>query len=315
MSEYYRKPIVKILMLKGKDGDGKGISSISKTGTSGLVDTYTITLTDGTKSTFTVTNGKEISSIDKTGTSGLVDTYTITFNDGTTSTFTVTNGDSSYKPAVEALRTQVSELKSDIDDLKNSGGSGSGYTLPIATPTQLGGVMPVAKTDEMTQEVGIDGNGGLFTKDGGGSSQEYKMVLIKEITSDGTATSFKEDVELTNGLYYLIQDMPAKIIDTDENNGQQVYASVSFSNIYNFSYRTTGFATNKDLYTQYINGVVFNISDNYLNVLSIVGRNVPVDINSSILSAKLENGNNIALYSQNGKVLPEGIKLYLYKLI
>ena len=58
MSEYYRKPIVKILMLKGKDGDGKGISSISKTSTSGLVDTYTITLTDGTKSTVTVTNGK-----------------------------------------------------------------------------------------------------------------------------------------------------------------------------------------------------------------------------------------------------------------
>ena len=38
---------------------GKGISTISKTGTSGLVDTYTITLTDGTTSTFTVTNGEK----------------------------------------------------------------------------------------------------------------------------------------------------------------------------------------------------------------------------------------------------------------
>lgn len=36
---------------------GKGITSITKTGTSGLVDTYTITYTDGTTSTFTVTNG------------------------------------------------------------------------------------------------------------------------------------------------------------------------------------------------------------------------------------------------------------------
>ena len=90
MSEFFRKPIVKILMLKGQEG--QSIKGITKTGTNGLVDTYTITLTDGTTSTFTVTNGKEISSIDKTGTSGLVDTYTITFNDGTTSTFTVTNG-------------------------------------------------------------------------------------------------------------------------------------------------------------------------------------------------------------------------------
>ena len=38
---------------------GNGIASISKTGTSGLVDTYTITFTDGTTTTFTVTNGAD----------------------------------------------------------------------------------------------------------------------------------------------------------------------------------------------------------------------------------------------------------------
>lgn len=81
---------VKVMLKTGVDGNG--IASIEKTGTSGLVDTYTITFTSGSKTTFTVTNGKGISSIAKTGTSGLVDTYTITFNDGTTSTFTVTNG-------------------------------------------------------------------------------------------------------------------------------------------------------------------------------------------------------------------------------
>lgn len=38
---------------------GNGIASITKTGTSGLVDTYTITFTDGTTTTFDVTNGAE----------------------------------------------------------------------------------------------------------------------------------------------------------------------------------------------------------------------------------------------------------------
>lgn len=71
---------------------GIGITSIAKTGTSVLTDTYTITYTDGTTDTFTVTNGKGITSIAKTATSGLVDTYTITYNDGTTTTFDVTNG-------------------------------------------------------------------------------------------------------------------------------------------------------------------------------------------------------------------------------
>lgn len=81
---------VKVMLVKGIDGEG--IESIEKTGTSGLVDTYTITYTDGAKTTFTVTNGKSISSIEKTSTTGTVDTYTITYNDGSTSTFEVTNG-------------------------------------------------------------------------------------------------------------------------------------------------------------------------------------------------------------------------------
>ena len=47
-------------IMDGVDGeDGRGIVSVEKTGTSGLVDTYTITYTDGTTTTFTVTNGKD----------------------------------------------------------------------------------------------------------------------------------------------------------------------------------------------------------------------------------------------------------------
>ncbi|MBQ7588378.1 MAG: hypothetical protein IJT37_10195 [Lachnospiraceae bacterium] len=52
--------------LKGQKGDtgqtgatGNGIASITKTGTSGLVDTYTITMTNGATATFTVTNGSD----------------------------------------------------------------------------------------------------------------------------------------------------------------------------------------------------------------------------------------------------------------
>lgn len=71
---------------------GKTIQSIELTGTVGLVDTYTINYSDGTTSTFDVTNGNGITSVAKTGTAGNVDTYTITLTDGSTSTFTVTNG-------------------------------------------------------------------------------------------------------------------------------------------------------------------------------------------------------------------------------
>ena len=48
--------------LKGQSGGsgsaGKGIESITKTGTNGLVDIYTITFSDGTSTTFEITNGE-----------------------------------------------------------------------------------------------------------------------------------------------------------------------------------------------------------------------------------------------------------------
>lgn len=73
------------------DGHG-GIQSIEKLSTSGLKDTYRITMADTTTFDFVVNNGRGITSISKTATSGLVDTYTINYNNGTTSKFTVTNG-------------------------------------------------------------------------------------------------------------------------------------------------------------------------------------------------------------------------------
>ena len=70
---------VKVMISQG--ADGVGIESIEKTSSQGIEDTYTITLSDGRKSTFTVTNGNGIDHIAKTGTQGLVDEYTIYFDD------------------------------------------------------------------------------------------------------------------------------------------------------------------------------------------------------------------------------------------
>ena len=72
-----------------KIGGGKGIASIEKTSTSGLIDTYTITYTDDTTSTFELTNGKEITDI-SIGyiSSDSAETMAITIND---SVFSATN--------------------------------------------------------------------------------------------------------------------------------------------------------------------------------------------------------------------------------
>lgn len=71
---------------------GNGIESIIKTSSDGLVDTYTITYTDGNETTFDVTNGNGIDYISLTDTQGLIKTYTIYFDNGDTKTFEVTDG-------------------------------------------------------------------------------------------------------------------------------------------------------------------------------------------------------------------------------
>lgn len=67
---------------------GRGISSVE------LNNDYTLTITfdDNTSVTTTSIRGNGIENIEKTSTSGLIDTYTITDSDGDTYTFTVSNG-------------------------------------------------------------------------------------------------------------------------------------------------------------------------------------------------------------------------------
>lgn len=75
----------------------------------------------------------------------------------------------------------------DVALIKKIGGNGSSYTLPIASPTQLGGVKPVAKTDAMTQSVGVDESGALWAAaaGGGGGSDTaeklYELTLTEEV--------------------------------------------------------------------------------------------------------------------------------------
>lgn len=155
--------------------DGVGIDSISKTATAGLVDTYTITLTDGSSSTFDVTNGAKgdtgagIESVEKTETSGLVDTYTITLTSGETATFTVTNGekgdpgDDGFSPTIVEDPDNTDDIyKLDITDkngtivtpnLKGGGSGGTTNYNALDNRPQINGVTLAG--NKSTSDLGI----------------------------------------------------------------------------------------------------------------------------------------------------------------
>ena len=92
--------------------------------------------------------------------------------------------------AEKAVWNAKSNFTGSYNDLTDKPTIPEAYTLPIASPTVLGGVQPVAKTDAMTQSVGVDANGGLWTAEasGGGSggnsaTKLYELTLTEEVKS------------------------------------------------------------------------------------------------------------------------------------
>ena len=117
---------------KGEKGDtGSNIQSIEKTSTVGLVDTYTVTLTDGNTTTFTVTNAKSIVSITMISGShaaGTTDTYEILMNDGDTAQFTVYNGANGLG-SVSTVSGIQADGTGDVPQVKSGNGAPTPSTI------------------------------------------------------------------------------------------------------------------------------------------------------------------------------------------
>ena len=149
----YADCVLSLGIPKGDKGDtgatGNGIVSIEKTGTSGLVDTYTILYTDGTSTTFTVTNGEKgdkgdtgatgatgngIAGITLTSTSGAVKTYTILYTDGTSTTFDVTDGEITKAILANNLAPEYDPASTyEIGDYRSHDGQIYRCIVPITT--------------------------------------------------------------------------------------------------------------------------------------------------------------------------------------
>ena len=182
-------PILNFVLQPGPQGEdgpigltGNGISSIEKTRTSGLVDTYTITFTNGNTTTFDVSNGNGIDRIEKTATVGNIDTYTIYFNDNSTSTFEVANGEVTKE-----------ELQEEVDRLSMI------YNL-FPTTSDEDTEMTLDGTGEVKlKKIGLKGNtyqesttgkNLLNVVDGTYSQNGITAVVSNgEITLNGTATN------------------------------------------------------------------------------------------------------------------------------
>lgn len=186
-----------------KINDGRGIVSILKTATSGNIDTYTITYTDNTTSTFEVTNGidgtdgRGIVSIEKIETTGLVDTYTITYTDNTTSIFNVANGRGitniekiSTNLLVDTYRISFNDGTTQNYEVTN----GKGIVSIEKTSTEgLTDIYTITYNDETTATFNVVNGKGIVSIEKTSTSGYVDTYTITY--NDGTTSTY----EVTNG--------------------------------------------------------------------------------------------------------------------
>lgn len=259
-------PVLNFVLVKGDKGDtgntgetGNGILNIQKTSTSGLIDTYTITFTNGNTTTFNVTNGNGITSIAKTSTLGSVDTYTITFDNGNITTFNITNGEVTQEQLDEVIAqiptgtangesiilTDSADFR--LKEIVLQGNTEQDGTPTPETPAEIENVKGDAEVSiqnknlfDITSTFPIEKNGLTFTKNNDGT-----------ITINGTASitftqTFTLKNQLLNGNYMIkhttmsgstSQNCYMTIQDSNNNNisdrvyGDGISSSLSLSNI------------------------------------------------------------------------------------
>ena len=209
---------------------GKSIQKIEKTGTVGLVDTYTITYSDGSTSTFDVTNGNGIATVAKTGTAGLVDTYTITFQDGSTTTFEVHNGTASIDPTL-TLSDYAADAKVTGDNF-------------AAVNGKINDITSVA----FTENDGYIGGSGSIEAASPSSQEKYTDRLP---VSEGDKFTLTLDFPSTVGIWaaYAAYDESGSflgryvIANTNANHSENTVTISSGVSFVSFTYRTWGTAT------------------------------------------------------------------------
>lgn len=197
--------------------------------------------------------------------------------------------------------------------------SGGSYTLPIATPTQLGGVKPVAKTDEMTQEVGVDELGGLFTKEGG--SGEWQLILNTTTTEEVQEINITEDANgnpLSFNEVYMYGIISKGTTATSIDFGTKIYRS-DIKQYINSSNKSISNAINTSNTTIY--GYLQKISNKtiYMRGAKYVGyANGQNNVDDGTIYNETNNAynilcDNIVLKSGNeNQLIPVGSKIYVW---
>lgn len=120
------------------------------------------------------------------------------------------------------------------------------YELPIANNETLGGVQPVAKTEEMTQQVGVDELGALYAKREILNGNDY--VFFKSVNTyneDGSPSDVWTDIIITEDENSNPLEAEEIFIFIRKAHGPYAYKRIKLNNM-NANFTERGSANNED---------------------------------------------------------------------
>lgn len=190
------------------------------------------------------------------------------------------------------------------------GDPGATYTLPIASSTQLGGVQPAAKTDTMTQAVGVDADGALWTAPGSGEGGGTTPELVYSHTCDGTYVSVTDDLPLEdNKIYATFMFLPVGTADA------YFYCRIGSSGDNTYTGAVSGYLYKQHSAAGKRSCVIQAKLNGGIACLSVLTYDTPG--NYGVFTQDRDNYvfNKIYIYSTaSGLNLPSGLKVEVYKL-
>lgn len=174
---------------------------------------------------------------------------------------------------------------------------------------------PDSKTDDMTQTVGMDADGKLWTAPGGGSGGGgFVPTLVASLVADGTTTSILQNIDIVYPAIYTVS-IHAKAIADTENAGQTIFALFGGKTQFESGVTVRGIKTVNNTFITQLVALTFALdAEKKIRTIGKAESNADSLTNwDNYAEGGTLTSNAILLYSSTNKIIPAGYKCDVWR--
>lgn len=174
---------------------------------------------------------------------------------------------------------------------------------------------PTAKTADMTQAVGKDADGKLWTAPGGGSGGGgFAPTLVASLVADGTTSSIMQNVDIAYPAIYTVSIHAKAIADTD-NAGQNIFALFGGKTQFETGVTVRGIKTVNNTFLTQLVALTFALdAEKKIRTIGKAENNADSLTNwDNYGEGSTLTSNAVLLYSSTNKIIPAGYKCDVWR--